>query len=73
MREWALWGVRNITEGNDAAQKRIQSLEVKTTVDSPELEAMGMRIEMDPRTGKPRMVKRDGQPADVQPANGSGK
>lgn len=56
VREYGLWAVRNLCEGNDAIQECISSLRAHTTVDSPDLQQLGMKIELDGKTGKPKMV-----------------
>ncbi len=56
VREYGLWAVRNLCEGNDAIQDSISSLRAHSTVDSPELQQIGMKIELDGKTGKPKMV-----------------
>ncbi len=56
VREYGLWAVRNLCEGNDAIQESISSLRAHSTVDSPELQQIGMKIELDGKTGKPKMV-----------------
>ncbi|KAA6426675.1 MAG: maternal effect embryo arrest 50 [Trebouxia sp. A1-2] len=56
VREYGLWAVRNLCEGNDAIQESISSLRAHSTVDSPDLQQIGMKIELDGKTGKPKMV-----------------
>jgi hypothetical protein len=56
-KEWALWGVRNLCEGNAQVQEYIRQLKVVDTVGSPELEQMGMRLQLDKRTGKMKLVQ----------------
>ncbi len=58
LREVALWGVRNLCEGNPSIQKRIEELQVVGTVDTPELQSAGVAIEHDPASGKIRMIDR---------------
>ncbi len=61
-REWALWAVRNMCEGNPAIQQQIAGLEVQSTAVSPELQKMGMEVQLDKATGKLRLVqKQQGQ------------
>jgi len=61
LREWGLWAIRNLTEGNNAAQQRIRELEVCQTVDTPELQAMGKQLEYDRASGKMKLVEREQQ------------
>lgn len=56
-RECALWGIRNLCEENEGAQKLIMELNMCGVVDSPELRQMGYRLEQDQWTGKMKMVK----------------
>ncbi|KAL3682949.1 hypothetical protein R1sor_000971 [Riccia sorocarpa] len=56
LREWGLWAMRNLLEGNDLNGKEVASLEMKETVNLPELTNMGLRFEVDPSTGGPRLV-----------------
>ena len=87
-REWALWGVRNLCDGNAEAQARgwhcrcacvpnsavcthirqrccalglqeaIRELKLCTTVDTEELQRLGVRLELDELSGKLRVSKR---------------
>ncbi|KAG6544192.1 hypothetical protein Mapa_014392 [Marchantia paleacea] len=56
LREWGLWAMRNLLEGNILNQKEISSLELKEAVNLPELHNMGLRVEIDPNTRQPRLV-----------------
>lgn len=58
VREYGLWAVRNLCEGNEIIQNSISSLRACSTVDSPDLQQMGMQLELDGQTGKPKMVTR---------------
>ena len=58
VREYGLWAVRNLCEGNEFIQESIGSLRACSTVDSPDLQQMGMQLELDGTTGKPKMVSR---------------
>ena len=58
VREYGLWAVRNLCEGNESIQESISSLRACSTVDSPDLQRIGMQLELDGQTGKPRMVTR---------------
>jgi len=57
-REWALWAVRNLCEASPAAAAALDSLTPVAGVDTPELVAAGLRVEVDVGTGKVRTVKR---------------
>lgn len=56
LREWALWAMRNLLEGNEQNQAEISQLEVKESVNLPELRRMGLNVEIDPNTRRPRLV-----------------
>lgn len=56
VREYGLWAVRNLCEGNESIQESISSLRAHSTVDSPDLQKIGMKLELDGQTGKPKMV-----------------
>ncbi|GFR50142.1 hypothetical protein Agub_g12294, partial [Astrephomene gubernaculifera] len=56
-REWALWGLRNMCEGSEEVQKRIAGLELQTAVETPELQKLGLRLELDKATGKMKVSK----------------
>jgi len=55
LREWALWGVRNLCAGSDAARGEIERMQPQAAADSQELAAMGLNVEVDPGTGKVRV------------------
>lgn len=56
VREYGLWAVRNLCEGNESIQESISSLRAHSTVESPDLQKIGMKLELDGQTGKPKMV-----------------
>lgn len=47
LREWALLALRNLCEGNDANQAAIDALQPLSVAQNPELEKLGLRVEMD--------------------------
>ena len=47
LREWALLALRNLCDGNDANQAAIDALQPLSVAQNPELEALGLRVEMD--------------------------
>ena len=51
LREWALWGVRNLCAGSDAARREIEQMQPQAAADSQQLTAMGLNVEVDPETG----------------------
>ncbi|GBF96623.1 hypothetical protein Rsub_09369 [Raphidocelis subcapitata] len=50
-REWALWGVRNLCagRGGEEARARMAALRLREVVAAPELEGMGVKVEVDAR------------------------
>jgi hypothetical protein len=48
-------GLRNLCEGNPVVQAQISELEVQKVLDSPEMRAKGVTVQMQP-DGKPRFV-----------------
>jgi ataxin-10 len=56
VREWALWGVRNMCEGNDAVQQAVLDLQPVSPVQSPELSQMGLQVQLDTSSGKFHLV-----------------
>ena len=61
-REWGVWAVRNLCEGNMENQREIEGLKPQALANETpqELEDKGIEIELDKATGKVR-VKRDAQ------------
>lgn len=55
-REWALWAVRNLCEGNAESQERVRNLKVKTIVQDEVLEMRSQQVEIDQLTGKLKLV-----------------
>ncbi|ESQ55377.1 hypothetical protein EUTSA_v10025092mg [Eutrema salsugineum] len=56
LREWGLWCVRNLLEGNQENQKVVAELEMQGSVDVPQLREIGLRVEIDPVTARPKLV-----------------
>ncbi|TKY58949.1 Ataxin-10 protein [Spatholobus suberectus] len=56
LREWGIWSVRNMLEGNDENQKVVADLEIQGSVDVPEITALGLRVEVDQRTRRAKLV-----------------
>lgn len=57
-KEWALWGIRNLCQHSTSAREYIASLEPVEAVTSPQLDKLGMAVEMDKRTGKFKLVQK---------------
>ncbi|KAL8235767.1 hypothetical protein R6Q59_016848 [Mikania micrantha] len=56
LREWGIWGVRNLLEGNLENQKVVSELEVQGSVDLPELTTLGLRVDVDQQTRRAKLV-----------------
>ncbi|KAL3631524.1 hypothetical protein CASFOL_024508 [Castilleja foliolosa] len=56
LREWGVWSMRNILEGNMENQQLVADLELQNSVDSPDIAQLGLRVEVDPRTRRPKLV-----------------
>ncbi|KAG2331053.1 hypothetical protein Bca52824_002233 [Brassica carinata] len=56
LREWGLWCVRNLLEGNEENQKVVAELEMQGSVDVPQLREIGLRVEIDSATSRPKLV-----------------
>ncbi|KAJ4831293.1 hypothetical protein Tsubulata_020393 [Turnera subulata] len=56
LREWGIWCVRNLLEGNEENKLAVAELELQGTVDMPELSRIGLRVEVDPKTRRPKLV-----------------
>lgn len=56
LREWGIWCVRNLLEGNAENQGVVADLELQGTVDVPELVGLGLRVEVDPATRRTKLV-----------------
>ncbi|KAK7394985.1 hypothetical protein VNO78_15526 [Psophocarpus tetragonolobus] len=56
LREWGIWCVRNMLEGNDENQKVVAELEIQGSADVPEITALGLRVEVDQRTRRAKLV-----------------
>ena len=60
-REWALWGLRNLTESSEEARKLLSDLRPVKAVPSEELERAGLRLELDEGSGKFELRKIGGE------------
>lgn len=56
LREWGIWAVRNLLEGNLENQRLVSELEVQGSVDVPEIAEVGLRVELDPKTRRAKLV-----------------
>ncbi|KAI3415058.1 Atx10homo_assoc domain-containing protein [Psidium guajava] len=56
LREWGIWTVRNLFEGNTENQQAVAELELRGTVNTPEIAELGLRVELDQKTKRPKLV-----------------
>lgn len=56
LREWGIWCVRNLLEQNTENQRAVAELELQGSVDVPELTGLGLRVEVDPKTRRAKLV-----------------
>ncbi|KAL2329596.1 hypothetical protein Fmac_017177 [Flemingia macrophylla] len=56
LREWGIWCVRNLLEGNDENKKVVAELEIQGSADVPEITALGLRVEVDQKTRRAKLV-----------------
>lgn len=56
LREWGIWCVRNMLEGNEENQRVVSELEVQRSVDVPEIAALGLKVEIDQKTRRAKLV-----------------
>ncbi|KAK2653753.1 hypothetical protein Ddye_013609 [Dipteronia dyeriana] len=56
LREWGIWSVRNILEGNAENQQVVADLELQGSIDVPELSGLGLRVEVDQQTQRAKLV-----------------
>ncbi|CAN1228882.1 ATXN10 [Linum perenne] len=63
LREWGIWTVRNLLEGNAENQEAVAGLEIQGTVQMPELEGLGLKVEVDQKSGRARLVNTPAPPS----------
>lgn len=56
LREWGVWSIRNILEGNTENQEVVANFELQGSVNVPEVHDMGLRVEVDPTTRRAKLV-----------------
>ncbi|XP_071698561.1 uncharacterized protein [Rutidosis leptorrhynchoides] len=56
LREWGLFGVRNLLEGNLENERVVTDLEIQGSVNLPEFAQLGLRVDVDPQTRRPKLV-----------------
>ncbi len=47
VREWGLWAIRNLCEGNMDIQQHIEALQLQGAAPHPDLDRLGFQVEMD--------------------------
>lgn len=58
LREWSIVAIRNVLDGNEMNQQIVAELEAKQALDTPELQRVGIKLELDKR-GKVKVTPRD--------------
>ncbi|KAK3035623.1 hypothetical protein RJ639_033151 [Escallonia herrerae] len=56
LREWGIWSVRNLLEGNVENQRVVSELELQGSVNVPEIAGLGLRVEVDEKTRRAKLV-----------------
>lgn len=56
LREWGIWSMRNLLEGNSENQQAVAELEIQGSVDMPELTGLGLKVEVDQNTRLAKLV-----------------
>ncbi|KAK3020367.1 hypothetical protein RJ639_047820 [Escallonia herrerae] len=56
LREWGIWSVRNLLEGNVENQCVVSELELQGSVNVPEIAGLGLRVEVDEKTRRAKLV-----------------
>ena len=62
LREYALWAVRNVCAGSDAARREIEALQPSAAADAHELAAAGLNVNVDPETGRVKVSSSNPKP-----------
>lgn len=62
LREYALWAVRNVCAGSDAARREIEALQPRAAADAHELAAAGLNVNVDPETGRVKVSSSNPKP-----------
>ncbi|KAF8780211.1 hypothetical protein HU200_001879 [Digitaria exilis] len=56
LREWGLLAVKNLLQENEENQKEVSELEMQEPVITPEIANIGLKVEIDKETGRPKLV-----------------
>ena len=62
LREYALWAVRNVCAGSDAARREIEALQPRAAADAHELAAAGLNVSVDKETGRVKVSSSNPKP-----------
>ena len=58
LREWSIVAIRNVLDGNEMNQQIVAELEAKQALDTPELQRIGIKVELD-KKGKVQVFPRN--------------
>ncbi|KAK9122777.1 hypothetical protein Sjap_012379 [Stephania japonica] len=56
LREWGIWTMRNLLEGNEENQRIVAEMELQGSVEVPELAKLGLRVEVDQKSRRAKLV-----------------
>lgn len=56
LREWGLLAIRNLLEGNAENQREVSELQLQGPVDTPEITGLGLKVEVDEKSGRAKLV-----------------
>ncbi|KAG0501321.1 hypothetical protein HPP92_001393 [Vanilla planifolia] len=56
LREWGLFAVRNLLEGNEENQLYVTELQLQESFNTPEVLELGLKVELDRQSGRPKLV-----------------
>ncbi|ERN13167.1 hypothetical protein AMTRI_Chr11g93510 [Amborella trichopoda] len=56
LREWGIWAIRNLMEGNLDNQREASELELLGSVDTPEISQLGLKVQVDQKSGRAKLV-----------------
>ncbi|KAL6012308.1 hypothetical protein ACLOJK_002788 [Asimina triloba] len=56
LREWGIWAVRNLLEGNMENQREVSEMELRGPANTPEITGLGLRVEVDPKSQRAKLV-----------------
>ncbi|KAI4375726.1 hypothetical protein MLD38_013558 [Melastoma candidum] len=56
LREWGIWAMKNLLEGNEENENAVRDLEFQGSATSPQIASLGLKVEVDPKSGKAKLV-----------------